>query len=158
MRKRSSYKPRPIIMDTVGWVRAGFKKLTDLTDENFLVRSKNHAAMLAITTGAGTKDDADIMIAALNMTEALAKLRIGDDWSTEIRAGQTALLGVCRRSMDLRRFVFTGPELTAVNLAMQIHDAQLDDCTVQELERALEIVNKVKRSGQAIQIGQAHHA
>ena len=154
MRKRSSYKPRPIIMDTVGWVRAGFKKLTDLTDENFLVRSKNHAAMLAITTGVGTKDDADIMIAALNMTEALAKLRIGDDWSTEIRAGQTALLGVCRRYMDLRRFVFTGPELTAVNLAMQIHDAQLDDCTVQELERALEIVNKVKRSGLAIQIGQ----
>jgi hypothetical protein len=154
MRKRSAYRPKGVRLDNMSWVKSGLQRLVSLTNENFVVRTKNHAAMRAITTGVGTKDDADIMIAALNMTEALAKLRIGDDWSSEIRAGQVALLALCRRYMDIRRFVFKAEELTAVNLAMEIHDAQLDACTVQELERAMDIVTRVKQSGQAIQIGE----
>ena len=98
MRKRSSYRPKPIRLDNMSWVRAGLKKLTELTDENAVVRVKNHGALRAMVTGTGTKDDADVLIAALNMTEALARLRqqLGADWAMEIRAGQDALLSVCR--------------------------------------------------------------
>jgi hypothetical protein len=43
------------------------------------------------------------------------------------------------------RFLFTGPEMQAVNLAMDVHDAQLDECTVAELEKALNLVaNEIK--------------
>ena len=34
----------------------------------------------------------------------------------------------------------TGPEMKSINLGMEIHDAQLDACTVQDLEKAMEIV------------------
>jgi hypothetical protein len=40
------------------------------------------------------------------------------------------------------RFVATGPELKAINLAMEIHDAQLDASTVRQLEQALDIVQE----------------
>lgn len=88
----------------------------------------------------------DVVIAALNMTEALARLRIGSELTDQIRAGQDALYALAQRGTRLGRFVFTGPELQAINLAMEIHDAQLDVCTIAELEKAVEIVKQELRS------------
>jgi hypothetical protein len=47
-----------------------------------------------------------------------------------------------RRGVEKDRFAFTGPEMTAVKLVMDLHDAQLDDCTVKEMETALDIVHE----------------
>ena len=87
----------------------------------------------------------DVVIAALNMTEALARLRIGGELADQIRAGQDALYTLAKRGANIGRFIFTGPELQAVNLAMEIHDAQLDVCTIAELEKAVEIVKQELR-------------
>lgn len=87
----------------------------------------------------------DVVIAALNMTEALARLRIGNELADKIRAGQDALYALAQRGANIGRFIFTGPELQAVNLAMEIHDAQLDVCTIAELEKAVEIVKQELR-------------
>ena len=136
MRKRSNYKPKGVRPDNMAYILAGFKKLVDLPNENMVVRTKNHLALELSLKGQATRDDLDVLIAALNMTEALSSMQLGNDWADEIRAGQDALLAMCRRS----RFVFTGPEMTAVKLAMEIHDAQLDQCTVQQVETAIALV------------------
>ena len=86
----------------------------------------------------------DVLTEALNMTEALARLRIGVDWIDEIRQGQDAMLGMaCRGVANDNRFVFTESELESVNLAMKVHDLQLNVCTVAELEKALSLVRDV---------------
>jgi hypothetical protein len=46
-------------------------------------------------------------------------------------------------------FRFTGPELTAMNIAMEIHDAQLDNCTIQELEKAMDLIQQTIRNNKA---------
>jgi hypothetical protein len=77
------------------------------------------------------------------MMEGFGRMGIGDDWQPEIRAGQDALLSVAKRGVkNNMRFVATGPELKAINLAMEIHDAQLDACNVRQLEQALDIVKE----------------
>ena len=86
---------------------------------------------------------------ALNMTEALALMRIGEDWKVEIRAAQDALFAVGSRGAETGKFILRGPELTALNLGMEIHDAQLDACTVSELERAMDMVYRTIVSKQA---------
>jgi hypothetical protein len=59
----------------------------------------------------------------------------------EIMAGQQALQSIATRGMrNNLRFVATGLELITLTLAMEIHDAQLDACTVQDVERALDFV------------------
>ena len=73
-------------------------------------------------------------------------MRIGDDWKDEIRAAQDALLAMGRRGVETGKFILRGPELTTFNLAMEIHDAQLDACTVSELEKAIDIVNSIVRA------------
>lgn len=145
MRKRSKYRPKGVIVDTMLHVTSGMKRVGSIS-EGTTLKIKNHAALESLRLGKGTRDDIDILITAYNITEALAMLRIGDDWRNEIRAAQDALLAVGRRGAETGKFILRGPELTLFNLAMQVHDAQLDACTVAELEKAIDIVADVIRS------------
>lgn len=144
MRKRSKYRPKGVRIDAVNWVVSGLQPLRSVKDEHIALLTKNHGAMADLAKGNGTRDHIDIIIAALNMTEALYRVRagLGKDWAAEIRAGQDALLTMTRRGVERNRFLFTGPEMQAVNLALEIHDAQLDQCTVAELEAAIELVKR----------------
>ena len=142
MRKRSKYRPKGVRLDVMAWVKSGLMPINDVPHAAVNLRIRNHSALAAVTQGKATKDDIDDLVGAVNVTEALAMLGKGKDWADEIRAGQEAVLAMARRGLERGRFLFTGPELTAVNLAMEIHDAQLDACNVQELEQALDLVEK----------------
>jgi hypothetical protein len=76
------------------------------------------------------------------MAEAMVRIRddLGADWKTEIRAAQDAIYTMAKRGVEKGSFAFTGPEMTALKLVMDVHDAQLDDCTVRELEMTLDII------------------
>ena len=122
------------------------------------LKIKNHAALESVRQGLGTREDIDVLICAFNITEALAMMRIGDDWRDEIRAAQDALLAVGRRGVETGKFILRGPELTSFNLAMEIHDAQLDACTVAELEKAIEVVETITKNKHARAIVSPKHA
>jgi hypothetical protein len=157
MRKRSKYRPRGLIYDTMNHVLSGMKVVGAISAGTTL-KIKNHASLENVRMGQGTKDDIDVLISAFNITEALALMRIGDDWKDEIRAAQDALLAVGRRGVETGKFILRGPELTSFNLAMEIHDAQLDACTVSELEKAMDFVEKIVKNKQARTIIQGKHA
>jgi hypothetical protein len=142
MKKKSKYKPRGVRLDNMSWVMAGMKKVGTLPTAGVALKLKNHEALDSILTGQGTKEHVDVIINAVNMAEAMVRIRddLGADWATEIRAAQDAIYTMGKRGVEKGRFAFTGPEMTAVKLVMDVHDAQLDDCTVKEMERALEIV------------------
>jgi hypothetical protein len=145
MKKRSKYRPRGLIMDTMLFVSSGLKKVGSISAGTTL-KIKNHTALESVRCGEGTREDVDTLITAFNITEALAMMRIGEDWKDEIRAAQDALLAMGRRGVETGKFILRGPELTTFNLAMEIHDAQLDACTVSELEKAIDIVISIVRS------------
>lgn len=140
MRKRSKYRPKGVIMDTMTWIRAGMKKLDEISAGTTL-KIRNHDAMNNIRLGQATRQDIDSIIDALNVTEALADRGIGEDWKPEIRAAQDALLTLARRGVaNDMRFVAKGEELKALNLCMEVHDAQLEVVTVKQLEAAMDDV------------------
>ena len=144
MRKRSKYRPREVLVDPVNWVVSGLRPLTTASDVMGVLRAKNHLAMKMVVEGKATRQDVDVLIEAFNITEGLCRVdwRLGRDWAQEIRAGQDALYALGRRGVELGRFVFTGPELVAANLAMEIHDVQLSKCTVAQMELAIHEVAK----------------
>jgi len=157
MRKRSKYRPRGVIYDTLNYVVSGMKVVGSISSGTTL-KIKNHAALESVRQGHGTREDIDVLICAFNITEALAIMRIGDEWKDEIRAAQDALLAVGRRGAETGKFILRGPELTSFNLAMEIHDAQLDACTVSELEKAMNFVEEALRKKQARPIIQKQNA
>jgi hypothetical protein len=102
--------------------------------------------------GIATRPDMDMLIAASNIAEALRRLGKGTDWKEELKAGHDALLAVARRGEPNMRFVITGLELQALNLLMEIHDAQLDSCTVQDVESAIDLVTEELKHKRATRI------
>jgi hypothetical protein len=151
MRKKSSYKPRPVRADNLNWILAGMKKVGSLPVAGIDLKLKNHGALDSILMGNGTRDHVDVLIAAMNICEALVRIRddLGVDWANEIRAAQDALHTMAKRGVEKDRFAFTGPEMTAIKLVMDIHDVQLDNCTVKEMEQALFIVHEEIRQKKA---------
>lgn len=142
MKKKSKYKPRGVRMDNMSWIIAGLRKVGTLPSAGVALKLKNHESLDSILKGEGNKDHVDVLIAALNMSEALIRIRdeLGRDWSKEIKEAQDAVRAMGKRGIERGSFAFTGPEMNAVKLVMDLHDAQLDECTVQEMERALFIV------------------
>lgn len=151
MRKRSKYKPKGVRLDVVRYVVEGMKPMAQHPAVLDL-RIKNHAAMTAVVKGMATRGDIDVLIAALNMAEALVlvKAELGSDWRGEINAAQDALYAMAKRGVDNNnRFIFTGPEMKTMNLAMEIHDAQIEKATVAQLEQAIDIVTKTIKNHKA---------
>jgi hypothetical protein len=147
MRKRSKYRPRSVLPDPVHWVLSGMKPLRSLSEAT-IVKIKNHESLLDITRGSGTKRSVDDLIGAMNVAEALHRVNpdLGAEYADDIRVAQDAVYAMAMRGKDTGKFLFTGAEMTAVNTGMEVHDAQLDACTVGELERAMELVKSEIRS------------
>ncbi len=141
MRKRSKYRPRKVFADPVTWVINGLKQVSE-HEEAIALKIKNHSALSDVTKGQGSRDKVDVLIAAMNMAEALYTVNpdLGKQYAQEIKAAQDAIFHMARRGVEKGRFLFTGLEMQAMNTGMEVHDAQLDACTVGELEAAIEYV------------------
>lgn len=145
MRKRSSYRPKGVRLDNMAWVTAGLKKVGNLPKAGVGLKIKNHLALDSIMHGDGTRESIDDLIACFNIAEALYRVnpRLGRDYAQEIKMAQDAVYSLGQRYIKTSRVVFTGMEMMAVRAAMDIHDAQLDDATVKEMEHAIDLVNNI---------------
>jgi hypothetical protein len=143
MRKKSKYKPKGVRLDNMAWVQSGLRRVEDVS-ASATIKIRNHDAMNTLRLGTATRAEIDVLINALNVTEALARHGVGSDWMPELRAAQDALYTLARRGLT-SRFIVRGDELTALNLAMEIHDAQLETVTVKQLETAMEFVTETVR-------------
>jgi hypothetical protein len=152
MRKRSKYRPRAVLANPVAYV---VESVTPVTrHESFLIdlKIKNHGAMAALTRGQATRADMDTLIAMSNMIEALWTLGVGKDYEAVMCVGQAALIEVGRRGANSGKFILRGPEMTALNDLMELHDAQMEVVTVGDIERGIAVVRKCERIGQVQRI------
>jgi hypothetical protein len=111
------------------------------TDSVTTLRIKNHDALAQCCRGFANYQHIDTLIGAYNIAEALCHLDVGPEYLDEIKAANAAVKAMASRA----RMVFTGPELNAVKLGMEVHEAQLDDSrtTIAVMEEAISIVKKV---------------
>jgi hypothetical protein len=135
---RKKYKPKGVRADALTYVLSGIRPFSKVS-YGVTLRIKNHDALDKLRKGEADKETIDILIGTYNVAEGLVRQKIGAEYREELRAGQDALLAVARRGGS---FILKSNELNALNLAMEVHDAQLDVCTVVELERAIDIVHE----------------
>lgn len=154
---RKKYRPKPVLADPVGFVTEGLAPVaqTDLTTIALL----NSSAMAALMRGAATKKDMDVLVAMSNISEALVFMGFGADGDcVKIAAdGREAILAIVWRAVKVLKFVPTGPEIKALNLLMELHDAQMEVITVQELCQALERVKSHIRKGNCDRLPEPVH-
>ncbi len=142
MRKRSKYRPKPVFVNPLAYVLESVRPAAQHPGILLDLKIRNHAALASLTQGKATRDDIDILIAAVNMTEALYRLGFGREYNDVVFQGLNALRSVGKRGADTGRFILRSEEMQALNLVIELHDAQLDLCTVKDMERAIAIVAK----------------
>jgi hypothetical protein len=137
VRKRSKYRPKGVRLDNMAYVKESVKPVVE--HENYLITLKlaNSEAMVALMRGTATKRDMDTLIAMSNIVEALHRLGFGGEYGEVAVAGREALLGIVHRAVTIKRFVPNAEQITALQLLMELHDAQMDVITIKDMERAM---------------------
>lgn len=150
MRKRSKYRPKPVLADPLGFVLSGMQRLPQLKDQFLMIQIKNREALEQVRTGRATKDDIDRLIATANMSESLAIHGKGSDWLKEINESQHHLRALAERGARRgMQFVMKAAEWEALKLITDLHEVQLENSTVYDIEKAYDYVEKTIRAGKA---------
>lgn len=142
MRKRSKYRPRQILLNPLGYVLEGMTPVSQ--HEQYLVelKIKNHLAMSTLTKGLATRGDIDTLIATVNIVEALYRLGFGREYADVVKDGLDALRDVGKRGVESGRFILKADEMNALNLVMELHDAQMDIITIKDMDKAVALVKE----------------
>ena len=142
MRKRSKYRPKGLIMNPIAYVMESMTPVAK--HDTYLVdlKIRNHMAMTNLTQGRATRNDMDDLIAMGNVTEALSRLGFGKEHGDITQDGLNALHAVGKRGVESGRFILRSEEMRALNMLMELHDAQMDVITIKDMERGLKLVDE----------------
>ena len=138
MRKRGKPRKRGPLTNTLIVVGESTKPLDRHGDYLVDLRIRNHAAMASLVKGSANTEEFRTLLGASNVTQAACQLKLGAEYQQVADAGQTALYHIALRAQDLGRYVCKAEEINALNLMLELHDAQLDTMTVRDIERAIE--------------------
>lgn len=153
MRKRSKYRPRPVLQNPLDFVLSGMQPLSRLKDQFLMMQIKHREALEQVRTGNATKDDIDRLIAMANMSESLAIHGKGRDWLKEINESQHHLHALAERGAQRgMKFVMKAAEWEALKLITDLHEVQLENSTVYDIEQAYDYVEKTIRAGKVRKI------
>ena len=126
--------PRPIIPDMMAYIKQGELPATTAETAVRRFRVANHGAMDSLIKGKGTRQDTVALGHMLITSKALAVHDIGWNWIKEIQQAEDALKAIQTRG---GRYILRATEITSLNHAIEVHDEQLRNCTVKELEDAI---------------------
>ena len=150
MRKRSKYKPKGVRLDAMNWVVTGMTKVSAKESEYVTMHLKNMSALDSLAKGTANKKEMDICIGVINVAEALCELGFGKEYHQLVLSASSALYDVCKRSLSMGdRFVCRGQELAAIKDGYEVHDAQMEICTIADLDKALDIIEAVLKAKKA---------
>ena len=145
MRKKSSYNPRPVLVNPVAYVLESITPVKKHDSYLLDLKIKNHGAMANLTQGKATRQDIDALIFMANMVEALCMLGFGDEYANVSKAGSDALHFVGSRGSVTGKFILKAEEMSAMNELMDLHDQQMEIIVVKDIERAGYVISEMRR-------------
>lgn len=152
MRKRSKYKPRPVLRDPVGFV---VESVTPLVEHDSYVlnwKLKNNEAFAALMRGQATKTDMDTLASAHNITDALLVILDGQDIDGTVARSAVAIMDICNRANAGKGVAMRAAEMQAMRDLMQLHDELMDVVTLGQMEKAIAYAKKEIAAGRANRI------
>lgn len=148
------YKPREIQTDPVSWAIAGVHTFPKQTQDD--VMAITWAAFDKLREGIAGREHWNIVAQSLNVAEALAGLKIGNNLLPEIYAGMEALHQIAMRMMKKGRTALYAQELAAVREACVLYGIQLGLCTQAEYSRAIKKVRDMHIGGATINVAKMY--
>ena len=116
MRKRSAYRPKPVLANPLGYVLDTLSPVMQQESVLLDLKIKNSQAMVALMQGRATVDDMDTLIAMSNMVSAFINMGFGTEYKDAAVGGRVAIVSILDRAGKRKKFTPTGPEIQLLNL------------------------------------------
>lgn len=149
MRKRSKYRPRPLLANPVAYAVESVTSVAEFDTYLDDLKIKNHMAMHALTRGQADRHDMDTLIAMANIMEAFRLMGICTPLADEIAAARRAIIDIIVRAVKVLGFRATGPEIVALNTLMELHDEMMPGITCGQMDEAIRVAKRVIKNGGA---------
>lgn len=141
--KKKPYVPKPVRLDNMAWLMNGMLPVNSATSTMQTLRIINHGAMHSIVHGKGVRQDAVMLRSAFITARALAMTGVKKQNMRELISASESVNHLITRGDTTGRYVFKGPEMSDVNLGLEIHESQLNVCTIAKLEEAVALARRV---------------
>jgi len=147
-KRNKKYRPKPVIRDTVAFVLSGMRRVADLKEPYLMALLRTRTALERLRTGIADKDDIGRLMAMLNLAEALAVHGLGKDHLDSLVEIQNHLFELATKGVERGyRFTMNAAQWQALKDLVDLHEAQLDACTVYQIEQAVDFIERHQRSG-----------
>lgn len=101
------------------------------------IQTGNHVALQSLLNGTGNEGDWAEVATALHIASVIDRAHYAAEFAEEIGAAIEAHAQCGARMVSKGRAVYTGPEMLAVRRAFEVHDVQVQQATLQEMERTI---------------------
>ena len=152
MRKRSRYKPKPVLLDPLGFVVESAKPLKDHDSYVLDWRLKNNLAFQALLRAEASVGDLNTLVAATNIVEALLVVCKLQDQDGTVARSAVALMDICDRANKGNGTATKAPEQQALRDMMVLHDELMENVSVKQFEEGLTYARKEIRAGRATKL------
>lgn len=152
MRKRSKYKPKPVLLDPLGFVVESANPLKDHDSYVLDWRLKNNLAFQSLLRAEASIGDLNTLVAATNIVEALLVVCKLPDPEGTVARSSVALMDICARANVGKGTATKAAEQQALRDMMVLHDELLENVTVRQFESALLWARKEIKAGRADKI------
>lgn len=150
------YKEREVAHNPIDLVFGGMHRITGLNLTELSTR--NHAALNCLANGHGTRELWNQLCGAINVGNIMCERGMGDEYRAEMLAGRDALVMIGTRHLETEAFDFLDGEAAAIELALDVHDAQLENSRVVDKERAAdEVVRRIRLGINAVAVKDGRH-
>ena len=109
-------------------------------DEFEAIYRPKRAAFHDMRAGRGSLAAWNELADAMNLSIALAAMQIASNHAATFQAASEALAELLQRQRQTGRWTLRGPEIAALDLAVQVHRIQLQLCSRGELKQAFDTV------------------
>ena len=152
MRKRSKYRPKPVLANPVGYVVESSTLLVD--HGNYVVnwQLNNNSAFEKLLKGTADKHDINTLLASRNITEALIVTLGGVDVDGTLARSAVAMIDICDRANAGKGLAMKAAEMQALRDLFGLHDELLEVVTVGQFEKALAYAKKEINAGRAARL------
>lgn len=136
MRKKSKYRPRPVLRNPIEYVKEGLAVTPD--DDLNKLRIRELASLEAFRTGNATLADWNNLKAMMNIAETMARDGLGIEVLSVCMQAQDHLIESARRFERIHKMGASGPALQCWRDLYEYHDLQRTSITRAEYERMIQ--------------------
>lgn len=137
---RKKYRPKRNLLNPVEYVIAGVRPAA--RDAQTKLKVGYHMSMAALCRGEGDTHDWQNVSDAMNVAMVLCEMGYGEDYLPDLSVAMQSMLAMRDRRKAGQKLLFRGEEMQAVNLGLELHDAQVEEVPRAAFEKALDEVNR----------------